>query len=423
MVQILHPIDPLAHKPRTHSIRCSPLTRRRTLPTSRELSFSHFWRQNAIERAAVRKFTSELNSRASPLPKLASSLSLPIILPTVSAPATLASSIPGVVPGISIQVQDTQAEEIPGTPATPIESQEYYPEPESQLKPKSSVFDTNTKSDVLVDLTIAALYRIYIDDYSETACWNADSEDQAQPAAAALQVPSSWPHMRASTEYYEQSPPSICGSALSSASSTPSSGLPTPQSFSPAVVPEIAYSQQAVDSGRFFPNKGCTASPAAAKIGKPVMRVHSAPSQMQRTEAPTLGDKKNLKWFLVELLRRSRSSASVVQLALHYLGQARGPVGNILDRRFKSGVRQSETEGKGKGEDSPLLDPRRLLLASLMLSTKLLHDHAPNNRAWSRVCGLSTHEVGACERALCQALDWNLANMIVGPRDDQPMIV
>ncbi|KAG8696650.1 hypothetical protein FRC08_007019 [Ceratobasidium sp. 394] len=58
-----------------------------------------------------------------------------------------------------------------------------------------------------------------------------------------------------------------------------------------------------------------------------------------------------------------------------------------------------------------------------MLSTKLLHDHAPNNRAWARVCGLAPHEVGACERALCQALDWNLANMFVGPRDEQPVIV
>ncbi|KAF8602333.1 hypothetical protein BDV93DRAFT_402235, partial [Ceratobasidium sp. AG-I] len=52
--------------------------------------------------------------------------------------------------------------------------------------------------------------------------------------------------------------------------------------------------------------------------------------------------------------------------------------------------------------------PRRLLLAALMLSTKLLHDHAPNNRAWARVCGLPPRDVGACERALCQALDWKL---------------
>ncbi|KAG8680374.1 hypothetical protein FRC09_018290 [Ceratobasidium sp. 395] len=109
-----------------------------------------------------------------------------------------------------------------------------------------------------------------------------------------------------------------------------------------------------------------------------------------------MGDEKNLRWFLFELLRRSRSSASVVQLALHYLAQARTPVGDMLHRRFKSGIRQGEEgeQGKegGKGEDSPLLDPRRLLLAALMVSTKLLHDHAPNNRAWARVCGLTAHE-------------------------------
>ncbi|KAG9103734.1 hypothetical protein FRC06_008466 [Ceratobasidium sp. 370] len=422
MVQVLHPVDPLAHKPRTHSFHCTPLSRRRTLPTARDLSRSQSWRQNAIERAAIRKFH-ELTSSAS-LPKLSPSRSLPTELPVMTNTVASAPFVHSVIPGISIQAEGIQTEEVPGTPATPIESQEYYPvpetQPESQPEPKANIFNSNTKSDVLLDLTIAALHRIYIDDFSNTPSW--PTEVQSQPLAT-LQVPS-WPKSRASVDCFAQSPPSICSPGASSANSTPSSGLPTPNAFSPAIDPEIA----ATDSGRFFPNKAYTASTtSAAAAGKPVMRTHSAPVHTKRTPAPTLGDKDNLRWFLFELLRRSRSSASVVQLALHYLAQARTPVGDLLRRRFKSGSEQGDEDAQGKqgnkGEDSPLLDPRRLLLAALMLSTKFLHDHAPNNRAWARVCGLAPHEVGACERALCQALDWNLANMFVGPRDEQPVVV
>ncbi|KAG8745018.1 hypothetical protein FRC10_008992 [Ceratobasidium sp. 414] len=419
MVQVLNPVDPLAHKPRTHSFHCTPLSRR-TLPTARDLIFSQTWRQNAVERAAIRKFNA---LTASPLPKLSASRSLPAGFPIATAIAST-PFVQTAVPGISVQAEGIQTEEVPGTPATPVESPDYYPmpetQPESQSESKANIFNNNTKSDALLDLTTAALHRIYIEDFSEAPFW--PTEVQAE-APAMLQVPS-WPKSRASVDYFDQSPPSICGSTLSSASSTPSSGLPTPNAFSPAIDPEIA----ATDSGRFFPNKAYTASTtSAAAAAKPVMRTHSAPVHTKLTPAPTLGDKNNLRWFLVELLRRSRSSASVVQLALHYLAQARTPVGDILRRRFKSGTRQGEEDAQGKqagkGEDSPLLDPRRLLLAALMLSTKLLHDHAPNNRAWARVCGLAPHEVGACERALCQALDWNLANMFVGPRDEQPVIV
>jgi len=109
---------------------------------------------------------------------------------------------------------------------------------------------------------------------------------------------------------------------------------------------------------------------------------------------------------------------------LHYLAQARVPVGGIIRERFNSGPRQGQQDGgEAVEEESPLLDPRRLLLAAVMLSTKLLHDHAPNNRAWARVCGLAPRDVGACERALGKALDWKLANMLVGPRDDQELVL
>ncbi|KAG8696649.1 hypothetical protein FRC08_007018 [Ceratobasidium sp. 394] len=153
MVQVLHPVDPLAHKPRTHSFHCTPLSRRRTHPTIRDLALCQSWRQNAIERAAIRKFN-ELAFPASPLPKLSSSRSLP---PGFSVNTTTIASTPfvhSVVPGISVQAEGIQTEEVPGTPATPMESQEYYPEPEtqpeSQPEPKANIFNSNTKSDVLL---------------------------------------------------------------------------------------------------------------------------------------------------------------------------------------------------------------------------------------------------------------------------------
>jgi hypothetical protein len=130
MVQLLTPIDPLSHKLRASSFRCTPLTRRRTLPSTRDLAFSHSWRQNAIERAAVRKFTGQL-------PKLASFISLPEVISTDSTVVTPA--------GVS-EVEEILPQEIPGTPATPIESEEHYPKPEHQPEPKANIFDNTTKS-------------------------------------------------------------------------------------------------------------------------------------------------------------------------------------------------------------------------------------------------------------------------------------
>lgn len=438
MVQVLSPINILSHKPHASSLRCTPLTRRRTLPTIRDLTFSHSWRQNALERVAVRKLTAQLlaTSHLSPFSNLDSfSSSQPAVVPTISTPSR--SFTPGPA-GVSASAEELLPQEIPSTPPTPLDVVDYYPEPEHQPEPKANIFNNTTKSDALlgvymaikvdsfhltsesIDLTLAALHRIYVDDYSD-ASWS--SQSQLQPAVAQAQAQPTWlAPPRATFNCYDQSPPSTCGSSLSSASSTPSQ-IPTPPVLSPEFNPEIV---------------GHTASYSqtyGAPAAKPVARTQSLPSQArpappQPQAQSMLGDEGTLRWFLVELLRRSRASASVVQLALHYLGQARTPVGGILNQRFKAGPardgtgQDDEDKGKdGEGEDSPLLDPRRLLLAALMLSTKLLHDHAPNNRAWARVCGLAPRDVGACERALGQALDWKLANMFVGPRDSDPVVV
>ncbi|KAI0051915.1 hypothetical protein FA95DRAFT_1602396, partial [Auriscalpium vulgare] len=57
---------------------------------------------------------------------------------------------------------------------------------------------------------------------------------------------------------------------------------------------------------------------------------------------------------------------------------------------------------------SPLLCPRRTFLASLILASKFTQDKCYSNRAWAKLAGLPAREIGRCERALGEALEWRL---------------
>ncbi|KAJ8089811.1 hypothetical protein PM082_018387 [Marasmius tenuissimus] len=57
---------------------------------------------------------------------------------------------------------------------------------------------------------------------------------------------------------------------------------------------------------------------------------------------------------------------------------------------------------------SPLLCPRRVFLASLILASKFIQDKCYSNRAWAKLSGLLPREIGRCERALGDALEWRL---------------
>ncbi|ESK96589.1 g1 s-specific cyclin [Moniliophthora roreri MCA 2997] len=57
---------------------------------------------------------------------------------------------------------------------------------------------------------------------------------------------------------------------------------------------------------------------------------------------------------------------------------------------------------------SPLLCPRRAFLASLILASKFTQDKCYSNRAWAKLSGLPPREIGRCERALGDALEWRL---------------
>ncbi|KIO09896.1 hypothetical protein M404DRAFT_63777, partial [Pisolithus tinctorius Marx 270] len=47
-------------------------------------------------------------------------------------------------------------------------------------------------------------------------------------------------------------------------------------------------------------------------------------------------------------------------------------------------------------------------LASLILASKFMQDRCYSNRAWAKLSGLSPREIGRCERALGEALEWRL---------------
>lgn len=55
-----------------------------------------------------------------------------------------------------------------------------------------------------------------------------------------------------------------------------------------------------------------------------------------------------------------------------------------------------------------ILCNRRIFLASIMVSSKFLHDRTFSNRAWSKISGLNVQELGRVERRLLKGLDFDL---------------
>jgi hypothetical protein len=56
----------------------------------------------------------------------------------------------------------------------------------------------------------------------------------------------------------------------------------------------------------------------------------------------------------------------------------------------------------------PLLCSRRTFFASLILTSKFMQDRCYSNKAWAKLSGLPPHEIGRCEGALGNALEWCL---------------
>ncbi|KAG2146041.1 uncharacterized protein EDB93DRAFT_1086768 [Suillus bovinus] len=185
-----------------------------------------------------------------------------------------------------------------------------------------------------------------------------------------------------------------------------------------------------------------------------------------RDQAPRC-DIAPMKGFVHEVLRRSRTSGTVLQTALCYLeairakipelvSQEKGHPGSTCEKESVERIVQSEVSPSCAGLDgptsspetsagnglldtirinpitleadsifaepvlgsrqglplpplpSPLLCPRRTFLASLILASKFMQDRCYSNRAWAKLSGLPPREIGRCERALGEALEWRL---------------
>lgn len=182
-----------------------------------------------------------------------------------------------------------------------------------------------------------------------------------------------------------------------------------------------------------------------------------------------------MKGFVHEVLRRSRTSGSVLQTALCYLEAIRARVPELVTQekevpgstcqkesveRIVQGDVSTDVDGSTSSDTqagislldtirinpisfevdssfleprldankstlhkpkpssaclaplpplpSPLLCPRRTFLASLILASKFMQDRCYSNRAWAKLSGLPPREIGRCERALGEALEWRL---------------
>jgi hypothetical protein len=161
-----------------------------------------------------------------------------------------------------------------------------------------------------------------------------------------------------------------------------------------------------------------------------------------------------LKNFVHKVLKRSRTSGSIMQIALCYLEAIRSKVPEILhdeklgirlycipksailpatEAEFQMDQKLSNLEvsnpSVASNEDvlsdqntptivrhmpttsslpSPLLCPRCTFLVALILASKFSQDKSYSNRAWAKLSGLPPREIGRCERALGQTLDWRL---------------
>ena len=106
-----------------------------------------------------------------------------------------------------------------------------------------------------------------------------------------------------------------------------------------------------------------------------------------------------LRTFVQEVLRRSKTSYSTLQVALYYL---------IL---VQSCIPKHDFTME-QLEDSPACRAmqcgRRMFLAALILASKYLQDRNFSARAWSKISGLRTCEINQNELAFLSAVNWKL---------------
>ena len=169
-----------------------------------------------------------------------------------------------------------------------------------------------------------------------------------------------------------------------------------------------------------------------------------------------------LQNFVKEVLRRSRTSCSTLQLALYYLHKSRRGIRDAVSRaeasrdeivRLEQELAECKRRAAAAPEDSypsppqspsehhqaevvaqahaihasavaaelgerftalvtaqnsPVLCGRRMFLAALISASKYLQDRNYSNRAWAKISGLPVGEINGNERAFLKVVDYKL---------------
>ena len=117
----------------------------------------------------------------------------------------------------------------------------------------------------------------------------------------------------------------------------------------------------------------------------------------------TLGGKQQnligLRVFVQEVLRRSKTSYSTLQVALYYLILIQSCIPKhdfTMEQLEDSSACRSMQCG------------RRMFLAALILASKYLQDRNFSARAWSKISGLQTCEINSNEMSFLSAVNWKL---------------
>ena len=106
-----------------------------------------------------------------------------------------------------------------------------------------------------------------------------------------------------------------------------------------------------------------------------------------------------LRTFVQEVLRRSKTSYSTLQVALYYL---------ILIQSCLPNHDFTMEQAEDSSACRAMQCGRRMFLAALILASKYLQDRNYSARAWSKISGLGTHEINSNELAFLSAVNWNL---------------
>ncbi|CAO3634666.1 unnamed protein product [Cunninghamella blakesleeana] len=115
------------------------------------------------------------------------------------------------------------------------------------------------------------------------------------------------------------------------------------------------------------------------------------------------------KGFIYEILKRSKTTYSNLQVCLFYLFRIKHVVLlHMANHHHHQQQQQQQQSIKNKRDHDMICCGRRMFLASLMVASKYLQDKNYRNRAWSRISGLSLNEINAAEFTFLKLINYNL---------------